>query len=246
MKIGIKTFEYFPELRSFDKKIDFIEIMAIEDKDYSEFKTFNIPIVIHCQHQAWGVNLADKTKYLRNLKAINYAIKIADMLGAKKIIVHSGELINENCSVENSLKFLEKFNDSRILIENLPLQNPPISLCSSFENTQDYLKKSGKGFCFDINHAIIREIGNKEAYLRIIKKFITLNPQHFHFGGQDLNYKSHLNFKDSVLDIKKILSLLPNNAEITLETTIGLKDLKEDLAIIRGFIDRSIVGGMLG
>ena len=44
MKIGVKTFDYIREFEYFKDKADFIEIMAVEGRDYSKFKDFKILI----------------------------------------------------------------------------------------------------------------------------------------------------------------------------------------------------------
>ncbi|MDP1759954.1 MAG: hypothetical protein Q8L01_00585 [Candidatus Woesebacteria bacterium] len=63
MKIGIKTFDNPFFLESLKEKADFIEIMAIEGNNYDFLKKFSLPIVIHAQHENFGINNADKTKY---------------------------------------------------------------------------------------------------------------------------------------------------------------------------------------
>ena len=95
MKIGVKTFDDTNVLKHFEDKADFFEIMAIRGKDYSFLKKFSLPLVIHKEHQNFGINIADKTKQKINLESVNHAIKIADMVNSKKLILHPGLIDNK-------------------------------------------------------------------------------------------------------------------------------------------------------
>jgi len=236
MKIGIKTFDYDEDLKKLVDIIDFIEIMAVETSDYSKFKDFNIPFVIHAQHQRFEVNNADKTRLERNKRSLNFAIKIADMLNAKKIVIHPGLLTDENCSSENAVSFFNQFNDKRIIIENMPFPENKKQLCTDVDETKKFLNKTKKGFCLDFNHAVIGFLDSKDKYLQRIKDFLKLKPVHYHIGGQKLNGESHLNFKDCDINIQEIIDLIPENAEVTLETTVNMNDLKEDIEFMRKII----------
>jgi hypothetical protein len=107
MKIGIKTYENYQFLKHFESKCDFIETMAIETKDYSYLEEFKIPIVIHAQHHKFGINDADKTKHEKNTSSIKFALDLANQNKSKKIIVHPGELMDNNCSLQESLSFIK-------------------------------------------------------------------------------------------------------------------------------------------
>ncbi|MFH1710824.1 MAG: TIM barrel protein [Nanoarchaeota archaeon] len=236
MKIGIKIFRYVKGIEEFAKFVDFIEIMAIEGEDYNLFESLGIPIVIHAQHQRSGVNNSDKTKNEKNISSINFAIELADKLNARKIIVHPGEIRSEDCSRENSVLFIKNIKDRRILVENMPKED---YLCCDAEETKKFLEETGKGFCFDVNHAIREELSLKKDYFEKIASFLELKPSHYHIGGQDSIGREHINFKYSEIDLKKIISLFPKDAEISIETS-GDKDLeglKEDVILLREVID---------
>ncbi len=239
MKLGLKTYKYQKGIEYFKNKADFIEVMAIEGEDYSFLKDFSIPVVVHAQHQAFGVNNADKTKYQKNLDSINYAMKIADLTNSKKIIIHSGEMKNITCTRETAISFIKGLRDKRILIENLPNDGTEtVKLCTTFEDTKEFLKKTNCGLCFDINHAILTALILNQEYLQIIKHFLKIKPKHYHLGGQKIKEKnsSHRCFSDSEINIREILSLLPKDAEITLETSTDLEKKKKDFKIVRDTI----------
>lgn len=236
MKIGVKTFDNPNFLKHFEDKVDFFEIMALQKNDYSFLKKFSLPMVIHAEHQVYGVNPADSSKKEFNLKSINFARKIADLVNAKNIVVHPGDLKNENCSEENSIDFFNELNDERICIENLPLKTDYKKLCHWPEEIQSFTKKTGVKFCFDVNH-FIKSPTKFDGDYSFVKKFIELNPAHYHLGGQRISdSKEHLCLADSEIDLKEILSYYPKSAGITLETEVDIKKVEDDVERIRKFI----------
>ena len=53
-------------------------------------KNFSLPIVIHAEHQGFGMNPADLTNRKRNLKSVNFTRKIADLAKTRKDYCSSG------------------------------------------------------------------------------------------------------------------------------------------------------------
>jgi len=233
MKIGVKTFDNPNFLKYFEDKVDFFEIMALQKTDYSFLRNFSLPMVIHAEHQVYGTNPADISVKEFNLKSINFARKIADLVNAKKIIAHPGDLKNENCSEQNSVDFFNELNDERICIENLPLKSSYRKLCHWPEEVKSFITQTKTRFCFDINHFIKTPTRFNGDY-SFIKKFIELNPAHYHIGGQRISDgKEHLCLADSELDLRKILSYYPKSAEITLETEPIIDKTERDIEMIR-------------
>lgn len=240
MKIGLKTYGELETLMLFKDQVDFFEIMALDtpkEGSLDFLKKIKIPIVIHSQHAGFGINNADITKDNKNKHAITLAINLANVLNSNKIIMHPGELDNSNCTIKNSEDFTKSLGDNRILIENIPSLNK-ISLCSTPEETLKFLKATGAGFCLDINHAISTALELKIDYIEFLKEFIEIKPAHYHLGGQRLNKddRAHLCFKDSEINLKQIISLLPLDCEITLEVTTDLEKTKQDLETIKQVI----------
>jgi len=234
MKIGVKTFDNYNLLKHFKDKINFFEIMAVETNEYDFLKQFKNVEVIHAEHQGFGINPGDKTKQELNKKAIDFAIKLANETNAKKIIIHPGSKRAED-SKEESINFIKKFNDKRIIIENMTYSE---GLCFKPEEVKEFLEKTNKKFCLDINHAIESAINLKTDYKEYIKEFINLKPVHYHIGGQNIKLnKTHLSINDSDFNLKEIFSLIPIDAEITLETTTNIWKIDEDIKIINQWIN---------
>jgi len=239
MKFGIKTYKDEQFLDAFINKADFFEVQAIQKYNYNflkKYKKLNIPIVIHAEHLMFGFNPADKTKTKSNLKSIKFAIKLANLTNSKKIIIHPGAITNKNCSEQQAIDFIKKLKDKRILIENLP----PLKgrLCQTPEQTREFLNQTKKNFIFDLSHAIAVSNKLKLNKEKTIKDFLKLKPKHFHLSGQNYNSKqdSHKSFKEVKLPYKKILTLYPKNAEITLEVTKYIDKTKYDLEFMKKLI----------
>lgn len=240
MKIGAKIFSLKdkPFLDKTAEKVDFIETMAIQGEDYDFLKNYNKKIVLHAEHQEFGINPADASKYSENLKSINFALELADKLNAEKIVCHAGLIENENCSEETALSFFRNIKDNRILIENLPLIDyngkQIATLCSVPEQTEIFLKNCNKKLCFDISHAIISAIiAGKKDYNEFIKPYLNFNPSHFHFS--DVLFKEakdHLNLGEGNLNIEFYKKLIPKDAEVTLETNNDAENVLNDIRIM--------------
>lgn len=234
MKIGVKTWDNPEFLKHFENKVDFFEVQAIRKNDYSFLKNFSLPIVIHAEHQNFGVNIANKDKWYESFEAVNFAKKIADFCDSKKIIVHPSSHL-EGDFIEHSIDFLKKNFDDRILIENLPAY-----VGNSPEDIREIMNKSGVGFCFDVNHSLGYPKKSKKEDIKKIREFLRLGPRHFHIGGQRIlrnKILTHLSLKNFDFDWKEILKLYPCNAWITLEVTTDVKDVEGDIEYIRDIIN---------
>lgn len=239
MKFGVKTYDSEEFLDMFVDKSDFFEIQAIRKNDYSFLYKYDKEIVLHCEHQGFGVNIADSSILEKNILSIEFAKELANKINAKKIIIHPGHFENEFCSVENSINFLNEFCDERFIVENMPEiggKLKKIRIGSSPEELKHILNKTKVGFCFDINHAIEYSITNNLDYWEIISEFEKLKPTHYHLGGEKIpECRSHISFCDSNLNLKKVFELISKNAEITLEVGMDIKEVKNDLEVVYEF-----------
>jgi len=230
MKIGVKTYDGKEFIEYFKDKVDFIEVMSFIDKKFLP----NTKIVIHCKHQRFGINPADKEKEKENINELKEGQTIANFCNATKIIFHPGFIENENCSKEQAIKILKEIKDERIIIENLPVMYEKGKFCSTPEETREFMKKSGKGLCFDINHAISAAFQEKLDPYIFIEDFLKLKPIHIHLGGQILpEDKTHLALTESNIDLKRVISLLPENVDICLEVTQDIKKTEEDIKLLK-------------
>ena len=235
MKFGVKTYADAKFVDYFKDKADFLEIMAIPEKDYSFLEGYPLPIVIHAMHDAFGVNVADPDLMEKNMVSINFAIELADSLNSKKIILHPGLLRKENDSAGHAIKFFKDL-DERIIFENMPPQGG--FLCSAFNDSEKFGFETKKGICFDINHALQTAMVSNIDLIYIVKDFLKLKPSHYHLSGQNGSAESetHLCFEDSTIPTGEILNLIPQDAEVTLEVTTDIATTVKDLEFVRSLV----------
>ncbi|MEI7719274.1 MAG: TIM barrel protein [archaeon] len=231
MKIGVKTYDGQEYIEHFTNKVDLIEILGITSEEFLKGKN----IVVHCKHERFDINPADKTKEKESIIAIKTAIEVANFCNSDRIVVHPGKIENENCSKENSINLLKNIKDKRIILENMPGRyENRIFLGSTPEEMEEFLTKTNKGFCFDINHAISAAITNKLEPYSFIEQFLKLNPSQIHLGGQTLpDDTTHISFGESNIDLNKVIRILPENSEVILEVTQDIEKTEEDLKLFR-------------
>ncbi|MFH1249142.1 MAG: TIM barrel protein [archaeon] len=241
MKAGVKIFG-IKDQQFLDEAVenaDFIETMAIRGGNYEFLKSYNKPIVIHAEHRDFGINPADYSKSAINSASLDFAIKTADMLDAKKIICHPGVLEDKNCSEQTSVDFFKNIKDKRVIIENLPLIDYngkyTKSLCYDLLSSAEFLQKVGKGLCLDFTHAILSAIllGKKDQDEFVIG-YLKMNPKHFHFCDMKLaKLKDHLSLGEGDLNVIHYKKLIGKGCEVTLETTTSAAKVKRDVSIMK-------------
>jgi len=231
MKFGAK--DYFEEefLDYFADKADFLEVQGLRDHNYDFIRKYKVPIVVHAEHHLQGSNPADST-CKTNIESIRYSQKIADSVNSKKIILHPGLIGNAGCSKENAINFIKKIDDNRILLENLSNAE---ALCKKPNEMKEFLEETGKEYIFDLAHAMINANRFQEDQVDYIKKFLRLNPQHFHIGGQMINELNdqHLALHECDIDWYEILKLFPKDAEVTMEVSIDIGKTAKDFNMVR-------------
>jgi len=237
MKFGVKTYFNKEFADYFKDKADFLEVMAVPGKDYSFLENYPLPVVVHAMHSGFGINNADEKLVEKNLEAIYFAVELADKCGAEKIVVHPGLLKNENCFFEWAVDFLEGL-DKRIIVENLTARVGG-GICSTPNEMKKFVEMTGRKICFDVNHAI--EVADSDGvdYFDYIRKFVAMKPVHYHIGGQMVGEvkKDHLSFESSNIPAEKIIGILPDDAWVSLETSVNIESVERDLEFVRSVVN---------
>lgn len=239
MKLGIKIWSTNEKLISLANEeykkntFDYIEISSIVGTYNKEIlsKLKGIPTIVHIDNK--NVNLSKKEEYETNILAIKEAQKFADFLGSKYIIIHPCH----DGTYDDLNWILEKVNDNRFVIENMP----GINIFTGEKNlgrTIEELKKiKFNHFCLDIAHAIKTSITLSLNYNEIIKDLFTLKPKIIHIsdGKLDNEIDNHLSIGDGDFDFKLLFELIKEkDVMITLETPkTNYESLKEDIKNIK-------------
>lgn len=246
-KFGLKLWSinenYIKDAKKLYEKgvYNYIELFAVPNS-YKKFinlwKDLDIPFIIHAAHSAKGLNLAKKEFLSDNLKLAQEAFKFADDLNAETIIFHPGV----DGDIKETVRQLNKIIDSRIVVENKPyygIYDNVICNGHSPEEIKFVMENTGVGFCLDLGHAIYSANTKKIGPFLYIKEFLKLNPKMFHISDGDMNgvYDEHKNIGKGSFDIKTILSLVPEDSYISVETNknfkSSLKDFEQDVARLR-------------
>jgi len=213
-----------------ERRYDYIELYTVPgtyDSCIDIWRKLRVPFVIHGPHGRNGVNLAEKSKKESNIELILEAQKYADTLGSGKIILHSGV----SGDIRETAEQLKIIKDARVLIENKPYYALSEGLICNGNTPQEieYVMTEAKvGFCLDIGHAVFSARAHHLDAINFLKDFLLLKPAIYHISDGDsesvLDQHEHIGKGD--FKIQKILSLLPGEAMLTVETK---KDLEESL-----------------
>ena len=259
LKLGLKlwsvnTDAYLREARRLyaEKVFDYLELYVVPGtleklplwKALQE--ELNLPFVIHAPHSLHGVNLADAENSAANEKAFDETKRFADTLGAAKIIVHGGwcpEAGNPTDAVTQLKAQLKSLADERFLIENkpyLPIDDLPRRLVGSTpDEIRSVLAATGCGFCLDIGHAVASANAHGADWRVWLADFLSLRPAMFHLSDiqSDSRIDQHLHFGTGSLPLAEVVSKLPRDASVSIETrrdsTDNLNDFAKDAECLR-------------
>lgn len=174
--------------------------------------------VIHAPHFAHGCNLSLKGQKDQNRAFLEEAGQFCEELKARHIILHLGT----QGSLEESMNQIDQLNLKMILIENKPQISLDGNRCvgASPEEIETVLKRCHVGFCLDVSHAIAYSAHCRQDYLEVLRKFLALRPQHFHLcdGLITNEVDKHMSIGAGNYNFREMISLLPKEACVTLET----------------------------
>jgi deoxyribonuclease-4 len=246
-KVGLKLFStntdfYFEDAkRLFEQQLfDYIELYIVPGtlECLKKWRQSAIPFIIHAAHSVHGFNLADESKESSNRLVYKEVKAFADALDARFIIFHGGI----DGSIEETARQLKDFDEPRALIENKPMRPLTIATqakeCRGFDAVEiKYVMDETKcGFCLDFGHAICAANALKQEPYSYAKAFCSLNPKVYHLSDiLDMSsvYDTHLHLGKGVLNIPRLLTQVPRESYLTIETektySNTLNDFVEDI-----------------
>lgn len=244
IKIGVKfgptmSSEYPKEIKDM---ADYFELYGKTDFDYSFAERYTKPIVVHAPHFFEKVNFCNPKREKINLEAINWAKKTADKFGAEKIIIHPEFKETKECSLGVLTNFIKENFDKRFYIENMPCEaeGNRSYFCSTPEEIKEVVQNTGVNFCLDFAHATEYAAGADLDLEKFLKELLSLSPGHFHISDSNLkNIKNmkledeHLTLFKGSIDLNLIKNLLPDNAEVTIETPQIVSEQLKEMEFLR-------------
>lgn len=221
---------------------DYFELFYVPGSEQlvQKWAQLQIPAVVHAPHTVKGLNPAISSAYLENLCLARETFLCAETLKADMIIFHPGM----GGTVEETIRQLRGFgHTSRMVIENKPYQslNDATLLCrgSSPEEMEHITLSTGTGFCLDVGHAICSANSIRRDPFDYLGEFLKLKPSILHLsdGIFDSVIDSHLNYGKGNFPLKELLSLLPKDVPLSVETNKNypdsLRDFEEDVLFLR-------------
>jgi len=247
MKIGLKLHSTNVALISDARELkakeffDFVELYVIPESyknTIENWKSFDIPYVIHAPHSYDGVNFAQGDMWESNHKNFNETQKFADTLDSDIIIVHSGN----NGSFDETLRQLKLLNEKRIVLENKPKVGIADELCvgwSPFEFQRAVDSGIIHGTALDFGHAVCAAAAIGVDVMGVIQGFMEFNPKIYHLADGDILSEKdvHLNLGKGTFNLAEFIAVIPLDAYLTIETprkpSNGLEDFVEDVLFLR-------------
>jgi len=247
-KLGLKVFSinraYCEPARELHARgvFDFIELYVVPGtfaNTIGFWKDFTVPFVIHASHFKHGVNLARRDCEAVNRGAYEEAARFADALHSRYIIFHPGI----GGDIRETVRQLALIDDKRILIENKPyhtIQDKNV-ICNGYSprDIRLVMDKSGCGFCMDVGHCFCAAKAVGRDAFEYLADFLNLRPVMAHLMDNmtDTTVDRHLHLGNGDYDVPVVLSMLPDNMMITIETDkdseIALDDFVRDVQRLR-------------
>ena len=251
-KIGLKLWNintdyYFDAAKElYDKGVfDYIELYIVPGYIdlISKWKELSIPFDIHAPHFAHNMNLSKAEFREDNFKKYIEVKMYADELKADVIVFHGGI----GGDYKETAEQIKSLNDKRILIENKPLRplkSTKGELCvgSRFDELKYIIDKSNCKFCLDIGHAVCSANSQNCNPYEYIELLTSLKPLRIHLSDIHIDSLTdeHLNYGDGNLDFRKVLQIIPENINITIETIksskTNLDDYERDARVLKTFL----------
>lgn len=227
MKIGLKFWStndhYIPLIYKLKEQcsFDFIELFAVPEsfESYGKlWKDLDLKYTIHAPHWLFEFNLARSEYEKNNISCFKETKKFADLLESDSIVVHGGV----EGTVETTDHQLRLLNDSRIILENMPVKGLKGHNCvgSTVEQVEKLMPAVHGRFCLDISHAVCSANSLHQDPYAYIRKYNQFKPVMYHLSGMstDSFIDKHLHFWEGDLDIDSVMNAIPFDASIVIET----------------------------
>lgn len=228
---------------------DYLELFVVPDSlgTLADWKSLKMPFVIHNAHSAQGFNLADADCRERNHEIYLQTKAFADALNAEHIIFHGGV----DGSIEETVRQLKSFDESRALLENKPCVPLPndfgVKSCrgATEEEIGFVIAETGCGFCLDVGHAVCAAAAQGVEPYGYLKRLTRFRPAMFHLSDvadMESVHDAHPHLGTGRLDIRRVVAeVFPPSAKISVETekldSGRLDDFKEDVRYLRRVVD---------
>lgn len=202
-----------------------------------------IPSVIHAPHHSHGVNPCAPAAYddrpAKEIEeyieeAMRQTLEAADILGAETIVLHAGryEPGGHSTAIETFAHFLDRHNDPRFALENLPAVYAGYPLLGNTAGELTALAgEKITRFCLDFPHLACTANHRRLSFLDELEQFEELNVALHHLSnirrGSITDEHLELDHPEGGLDLAAVFARLRRHP--TVPTTLEYKDDSVDV-----------------
>lgn len=251
-KLGLKLWSsnggYIkPAMDLYDNGVfDYVELYIVPgtwQSSLHQWKQAKFPFFLHAPHSYGGLNFSLKEFEADNRTFVEEVKSFQTALNPGLVIFHPGIQGSMGETIRQIKVFKKEFSD---LFEIAVLENKPkvglkgeVCVGASPEEMEEILTETGLGFCLDIGHAICYSAWKRIGYEHTLDEFIKLQPKIFHLSDGDMNSSAdmHINFGKGNFKLDTIISKIPSDAYVSIETEKKLKsdlsDFEEDVAYFK-------------
>jgi endonuclease IV len=245
-KIGLKVFStndyYFePAIKLYNGgAFDYLEIYLVagESRNFiGKWIELEIPLAFHAPHSIGGFNPSQESMKKKNEIIIEEVAEICREYKPLYLVFHSGT----NGTVHEAIKqFNQYFSmyphlNQVALIENKPLIGVNDLQCigATPREIKLLMAQTQMGFCLDFGHAICAAKSISTDWMLLIGEFLDLNPMSFHLSDGNIfsQQDDHLHLGSGNYDLHWILSKIPENGNVAIETEKDSKTSLDDFAM---------------
>lgn len=226
--------------------IDLIELYVVPqtfDDTIGVWRALEVAFMLHCPHSAHKFNLAKAELSEANAEKFREVRMFADALQVSVIVMHGGN----RGDIQETIRQLRHLNDRRIHLENKPKMSLTGGICighSPDEVAEIIGSANLTGFILDFGHAICAANSAGVDPFGYIEKFMDSKPKTFHIGDGDRTSEkdNHFNLGQGDFDIARLVSFLPSDSCVTIETPtdpkLGLADFVENVRFLRNVLEQ--------
>jgi endonuclease IV len=228
VKVGLKIFTTDkPKLLEERTFADYFEVYSIPGAPARWIKDYDHEYIIHAPHAGHGVNLASKELQESSLEAIKEALRLADLLNAKIVILHAGSTKSKpgESDMETLRESISQLDDDRIVLENLPCRaGYEHFFAYDYPTTKELSERFSNRICLDFSHAMVTSSVQKKDYKELISELLKLDVKVFHMtdGKKEVADDMHLPLFSGNFDLEYFKMIVKKSAckRVTLETPI--------------------------
>lgn len=195
-------------------------------------------------HSPYFVNLnsKEKKKLEASKKRIIDCCKVADWLGAEIVVFHPGyygKMDKETSFLnikESVMEMLAEIKRNKWHVKIAAETMGKVNVFGTLDEILRLVKETSCSFCIDFAHLFARSNG-KMGYNEMYEKVSHFPELHCHFSGIEFSDKGERHHKLTSRDeLKKLISILPKNKNITIinESPNPVSDSALGIKILRG------------